>query len=91
MDLALREIDARNMDAIRVYSFVQDQLQYLGMEGVQGPLPLHQIKVGLEILDMPREDWVGLVQRVRILHGEYLRTHRTKQQHMASLPFAKRV
>jgi hypothetical protein len=66
---ALEELDPRNIESFLIYGFMQDQLQYIGMEGVPGPLPLHSLTVGLELLEVPREDWLEIIHRIRLLHN----------------------
>lgn len=99
------KLDARNGEALLLYHFVQDQTQYIGSEGVVGPLPLTAVKAALEILEVPHDSWLELIHRVRILHGAWtarqnseLKSKRGKPQakeaepnEMLKIPFAKKV
>lgn len=97
-DLVLREIDDRNSEAYVMYAQVQDQVQYVGMDGVLGPLPLSEITTVLEVNDVPKEDWTEYIDRIRILHTTYCNTHNKKgggggddPRKLMALPFAKRL
>jgi len=75
----MSRLDDRNIESLNTYIFVQDQTQYVGMEGAIGPLPLPAIKVGLELLDVPRDEWLEVLQRVRILHAAWAK-HNTDEK-----------
>ncbi len=78
-DLALREMDLTNKNALAIYHFVQDQVQYLGMEGAFGPLPLSAITEALTVLDVDRDEWLHYIDRVRVLHQSFCSIHNKKK------------